>query len=202
MRLLLCAVGLVWLAGCSYMSDRTRDLADVGRISIGTSSLGVGIEGKLTGFLHPSLGVASSNMKVGWDTRSCTLFWTEKETYFPFSMPMEVAEELAGANPLRATFLVFYAREPTSPGKDCTSVSRLFFSPPPGSSRQNMGRSWHAIATTADFEAGFSAVLVSARVGVNLAELVDFMLGFALIDIAGDDVSAQPAGLEEEQTES
>ncbi len=66
------------LAGCSYLPDRLRDLADVGRVSVGPC-LGLGVDVKATGLLHPSIGLESSGIKVGWDTRDCLIFWKEKE---------------------------------------------------------------------------------------------------------------------------
>lgn len=42
------------------------------------------------------------------------------------------------------------------------------------------------------FEASVSALLVNARVGVNPVEIIDFILGFANIDIAGDDEEEIP----------
>jgi len=49
------------------------------------------------------------------------------------------------------------------------------------------------MATATDFEADASLLFVSARVGVNLAETVDFLLGFFTIDIAGDDAASRKA---------
>jgi len=45
------------------------------------------------------------------------------------------------------------------------------------------------------FEASISALVVNARVGINPVEILDFILGFTTVDIAGDDEQEIPFGL-------
>ncbi len=183
---------LIFLTGCRYVPDRMRDLADIGRVSVGPC-MGLGVEVKATGLLHPSLGTATRSARVGWDSRHCYLFWPEREAFFPMSIPRTAAREAAGLQPVSAAMPAFYSRRSTSPIHDCTSISRLFYSPPPGRHDDDLGILWRFVSTVTDIEAGAALGIVSARVGVNAAEVVDLVLGFAMIDIAGDDGATMAA---------
>lgn len=174
----------VLLTGCTYVPNRLRDFADMGRVSIGPC-LGLGVDVKASGLFHPSLGVTSSAIKVGWDTRDCFIFWREKEAYFPVSVVSQFVRELEALDALGAALPCFYARDAVTALKVCTSVSRLFYSPPPGN--RSSSRIWGFVATVTDFEVGVSALLLSARVGLNAAEVVDFLFGLWKLDPAGDD---------------
>jgi len=185
-------VSLVSLTGCRYVPDRLRDLADIGRVSAGPC-IGLGVEVKATGLLHPSLGIVTRSARVGWDSRHCYLFWPEREAFFPMSIPRTAAYEAATLHPVSAAMPAFYARRSRNPMQDCTSISRLFFSPPPGRRDDDLGVLWRVVSTVTDFEAGAALGIVSARVGVNAAEIVDFVLGFFMIDIAGDDGATMAA---------
>jgi len=177
---------LLLAVGCHYVPDRLRDAADMVRVSVGPC-LGLGVEAKATGLFHPSLGVATSSLKVGWDSRHCYLAWLEREAHFPMSIPRTAAAEAAWLNPLSAVLPAFYSRRAVNPLQDCTSISRLFYSPPPGRGEDDLGFAWRLASTVGDFEVGVSAIFVSARVGVNAPEVLDFLLGLFTLDLAGDD---------------
>jgi hypothetical protein len=184
--LLSCAV----FSGCTYSKNRANDFLDSMRLSVGVG-FGVGVQAKATGFFHPSFGLGGAAQKFGWDTRGPEVgTWHEVEGFFPVGtliMPMQPLPNSEHSEGLTLPWM--YQR--SSAGS--TKVgSYLFFSTPPSDERLKEGSTaWRWIALIFDFEAGFSAPIINARVGANPPELIDFLLGWTTLDIAGDDATVE-----------
>ena len=171
---------LVVGAGCrsvgNYMGNRAADLADVFTAEL-TFGPGVEAHAQVTGFLGTSLGYSDQKgLMLHGRHRGTGRRWSGgllvlggTETTAPQMRSLwgeQVHQERRG---LWAMFLPLAY----SPGEGI-SVAYL-----PGWPR------------TADVEFGASAG-VGFHVGLSPGELLDFLLGFSTLDVAGDDVTLHP----------
>ncbi len=189
-------LALVFALGCAA-PGRMADLRDSGMLSLG---LGVGLaaDAKLGFLTHPSVGTVTSSAMAGVDSRDVTGAFFQAGSSWPHSMFWASLEGGASADVLNSTgwraafeseeFSAAFAAigEPTSRERPKgvagaqldASIEDQTWLPIP------LDASFH---NSTDFQLGATFFLVSARVGINLLETVDFLLGFAGIDVAKDD---------------
>ncbi len=175
--LVICSLGC---AESRYLANRGKDLADIGKVSVGIPvyfhgwGVGPGIDVQATDFIHPSLGYRSFFLCFGHENRDISLLWADLSWYYPFSLE----ENRTGVTLHRNFDSIF----------DNTVSETSYYMTRKEYYRENIYEhvkvSW---VKRMGFEATVSALLVNARVGINPAEVLDFVLGFAGIDIAGDD---------------
>jgi hypothetical protein len=182
------------LSGCVYLADRVHDFQDAIRLSGGFRG-GLGIHAKATGLLHPSLGFVSNGTRIGWDDRRMGFAaWKENERFFPVSLFGVKNDPRRPQGGRRGMLPVFYVRRSDWMGGKkpenqyrIESYSYLLWSEPPAARFREMEPTWLGAATVGDFEVGVSAFIISARVGVNIFETIDLVLGVFTIDLAEDD---------------
>lgn len=176
-----CLASTLTLTGCA--TGRIADLRDCGRLSVGAGP-NFGIQARLGALTHVSLGMGAENRAhYGWESRYVYGRWLESDGFWP--MALILAGFLQESATLKGCAL------------DTTYVRWIeddwLINPPPYRvghllniwNRDNPQSSFIKHAT--DFECGVAPLLFSARVGINPLEIADFLLGFAGIDIAGDD---------------
>jgi hypothetical protein len=178
-RVAVCSVAVAVLCGCA---SRMADLRDCGRLSVGVG-LGLSADVKVGDLTHPSLGLMTVTHRVGLENREIVGYWKEGECAFPLiEVPNKLGEDCG--------FFTSYGRDLFAEGHDgardqCHVVG--FWLP---FERYKVGScelKQSAFNSTTDLQAGLTLGVVSARVGVNPLEIVDFLLGFVGLDIAGDD---------------
>jgi hypothetical protein len=202
------AILLLALAGCA--PGRMADLKDAGRLSLGLG-LGLSVDAKLGDLTHPSLGILSASAMFGSDSRKVEGLFYEARTSEPYATYWMKARGFPttdalnttgwrGAFEVHSVDIAIDAIADPSPdeppeelgveveGREVLagriSVGRWL--PIPLKSRGRTFPLW-TFNTATDFQAGATLLLVSARAGVNVLETFDFLLGFAGLDIAGDD---------------
>ena len=195
--LVLIAVLISLAPGCSaprsvgeYLGDRARDLTDCFRLSLG---YGWGLHVRLHPVILPPAGLgAAAGTKYGWDgpagagafrweEMSASLFlfpfaWIDMDTRSPDMAALKKALALRSPPPedARAVVQVMMHGFLIPRAVEQRGYRRII---PSGT--QAADRSWLGIDAT--------AIVPSARAGVNPAELIDFALGFLGLDILGDD---------------
>jgi hypothetical protein len=158
------------LPGCVWIGARGRDLGDIVRVE---GSVGVGLQANVTvgELLH--LGVGSSRRSsAGWAYGIPT---SERRVEDHFPLSLVESWDHAGLEALH----VLKIGAGTDPAVHrCPIIAPATFES--GRIRKPAMQFWN-------LEIGVMAVVVGAEVGVNPAELVDFVLGWFGIDIGGDD---------------
>lgn len=184
--------------GCA--PGRMADLKD--SISLGLGP-GVGIAADLKAgmFTHPSLGTVTASAMVGSDSRVVSGSYYQIGSNFPHSMFWAHKEgastgEMLNSTGWRAAFQVkdFNAAFVAigHPTANTTEVVSGMVKGVEVNEDLDEGR-WLPIppeitfSEATDFQFGGTLLLVTARAGFNPLEFVDFVLGFAGLDIAGDD---------------
>ncbi len=203
------ALVLLVLAGCA--PGRMADLKDSGRLSVGLG-LGLSADVKLGDLTHPSLGILSASAMYGVDTRHVEGLFYEARTSEPYATFWSMSRGFSTLDALNSTgwrgaFEVHSVDvaieaiadvDPQAPPEELgvevegegevlagrISIGRWL--PLPRQSRKREFPLW-TYNTATDFQAGATLLLVAARAGVNVLETLDFLLGFAGFDIAGDD---------------
>ncbi|HEY3227288.1 MAG TPA: hypothetical protein VGK61_09885 [Planctomycetota bacterium] len=161
------------LTGCGYLSQRARDLGDIFRVE---GSVGTGLQANVTAGELAHLGVGSSRRwSAGW-AYGITTKERRSEDHFPLSYAWAIIE------PETAALHVLKIGEGQGlPQHRCPVLGPAGFSS--GSFEKPPMQYW-------DLEVGVMVLAVGFEVGFNPAELLDFILGIAGIDIAGDDDAA------------
>ena len=182
------ALLLVGAAATGCATERIADLRDCGRLSVGVGP-GLCADVKIGDLTHPSLGLMSTTHRVGHENRDISGFWTECEAAFP----LVVIPNVMGPGP---HFFMSYGADLVAEGHDgaLEKFHRVGFWLPFERRKlddDELGMS--AFNTTTDLQAGITLGVVSARAGVNPLEILDFLLGFAGLDIARDDTKPEEA---------
>jgi len=154
-------------AGTGYLADRARDAGDV---FTATGGVGMGASVKCA-FLN--LGAISFADKAGLRAGE---FYTDPEDGTTFAGQSDLL--LMGET-------VFRTPETRRRGTDIHDIKFLGVSEVPTGGR-SMGQ-------MTQFEIA-GALGVGLRLGVNPGELVDFFLGWAYVDVFGDDMGEAPSG--------
>ena len=174
----LLALGMIALICQGCATGRIADLRDCGKLSVG-AGFGLGADVGVGALTHPSVGIVSMTKRVGLEDRFIYGQWTHAETYFPALL---VGVAIASSP---SDYAFSYGGEMSdlngAEGKVCTKEGRwLNFI-----GKTYPERSFFNKAT--DLEAGATLGVISARVGFNPLEFIDFLLGFVGLDVAGDD---------------
>lgn len=181
--LLATLVGAVLLlnVGCNVAPGRMKDLADCGKASVG---VGIGLEvyAKVGSLTHPSLGIGSGTFRIGHESRETTGAWSEASAVAPVTTLLGLG--FSGGNPSALNWSQLRGRISSDETDD-----NGFWLPLLMLLDDDNFEDYDPLAfgEITDFEVGGTLVFVSARVGVNPLEIVDFVLGFVGLDIAGDD---------------
>ena len=186
------AIGLCTLAGCTWADQRLTDLGDCFLYRWHQDALGLAIEAKL-GPLDAALGGWYAEWGVGKDT-----FWQRSGyvmTNSGYGVPITTLSPLVYGEPWsHALATSALGNHPAAPDT-YTDV-----------------RSWLALSDVFDLDDGSPFVLspaqkisdlfgievgvvpaiVGLRVGFNLAEFADLLLGCVGIDVFGDDGKPRP----------
>ena len=208
----LALLALVSSVGCA--PGRVADLKDSGRISFGLS-LGLTADAKIGDFTHPALGVVGSSAMLGFESRDIDGTWYEARVSDPFAIywyrregapwsqallssgwrgvwesldwldAIDELDEPIDRDALPETGTVYKGE--MLDGK----LSESRWLPLPGPS-DKVSPLWSFNSAT-DLQLGASVLLIGGRVGFNLLEFLDFLLGFGGLDIAGDDPAAEAA---------
>ena len=161
-------LGILLINGCAYMDKRMADFKDIGTLAIETRGVNAEIQ-----ILPLTLGAGYANGK-GYGLRSGTIGEYEYKEY---------GVAIIGRKIFKGT---------SERGeKDYDYMYANPFSSSPGIDENKNGPRVHPLGKTSpaywwNVEAAVH-LGVGIRAGVNLAELLDFFLGFAGIDILNDD---------------
>jgi len=200
-RLMMPAAALcLALAGCAqprnftgYLADRSRDLVETVRLSAGVG-LGLHARAAVTSYLFVGEGYAYTHM-FGWDGAAGVNQWQwnrlAASAGIPFVMDYDVDARALdpGADWSVFTRLHYGEKQPKEfAAKYVSLTSCVFLS---DSYLWTCNRRTLLPGTRqADFywvEADATALVLSARAGINLAELADFVGGLFCLDMLGDD---------------
>jgi hypothetical protein len=196
----------VLVLGCA--PGRMADFKDSGRLAIGFG-FGLSADAKLGDLTHPALGIVSSAAMVGFDTRDIEGQWYEARVSDPYATYWYRREQKSWGYSLNSSgwrgawesLDWFDALEELDEPIDQegmpetgTLVGGEILSQeitigrwlPVRVGADDTGPIW-TFRTATDVKLGVHALLLGARVGFNLLEFVDFLLGMAGYDIAGDD---------------
>ena len=187
--MLLAVSGMLACAsGCA--PGRLDDLADCGKLSVGFG-FGLEVHAKLGCLTHPSLGFgASGTYRAGHESREISGTWFEFRAVWPI---MSWLGLLWGEPDLGTCNLSFIASRGLTMDDVDSGLDEVGYLLPllvylGGGMDPELDLpdplSFHEAT---DLQLGGTLLLVSARVGVNPLEIVDLLLGFVGIDIAGDD---------------
>ena len=172
-------LGIAIVAGCA--TGRSADLRDCGKLSVGVG-LGLGADVEIGMLSHPALGLMSITRRVGFEDRTVAGVWTASESYSPaINIIMPIALDRSDY-PLSSTLNHSYMRGAKFKGQDRLGRVRGYWINTSGEDRERS-----AFNRASNIEVGASLLIVSARVGINPLEIVDYILGFVGIDIAKDD---------------
>ena len=178
--------------GCA--PGRLDDLADCGKASVG---IGMGLEAHARiGFLtHPSLGHGSFTSRVGHESRRWTGAWEEFHAVWPMTAMMS---QIAGLNlegcnlSLMTTYSPPFGEDVPLEEEEPHMGYLLPLLVYAGMHRDDEGSHPLAFKEATNLEVGGTLLLVSASVGLNPLEIVDFLAGFVGLDPAGDDFEPLP----------
>jgi len=165
--------GAIISSGCASQG-RWEDLQDCGLASVG---VGWGLSGnvKLGGIGHLSAGLPTRTVRVGHESRDTSGTWAEEE------VPAAGLQQRLGHSPyvsyVRANRSEANASVPLETGRWLNAAA------------PDVELGFHQLD---DIQIGLTLGVVSARLGINRLETLDFLLGFFGLDIAGDD--ARPVG--------
>lgn len=174
-RMLLFLALASMASGCA--TGRLHDLRDCGKLSFGYG-IGLCADIGIGALSHPSLGLAAETKRLGFESRHVSGSWSEGEMAFPMILLPALTAEAQTLYPL--PYNLSYSRRihPDSMGSSIDGWINIW-------NIQTPPEPFFARAT--DLEVGATLFVASVRVGVNPLEFIDFLLGFAGIDIAGDD---------------
>jgi hypothetical protein len=199
---------LVLLVSLGCAPGRFADFKDSTRLSMGVG-VGLSVDAKLAALTHPSLGFVASSAQWGLESRELEGPWYEARVSVPFSIywyrregqpwswalgstgwrgvwesldwldAIDELDEPIDQQPLPETG----TRPIDELLAERVSVSHWL----PMRLPDEKGASLWSFGNATDVHVGAHALLVNLRVGLNLLELCDFLLGFGGVDIAGDD---------------
>ena len=182
-------------SGCAaYWANRGKDFADIAKVGVGFGG-GLGVDAQATDFVHPSIGVAAVGFCVGHESRDVSGVWMDASVFFPVATIMGnlLGKELPEAGGGTSAHLCVHGER-----RMVIEVSRYMVWKDRYTLKEEENKpngkpvkvSW---VKRMGVEATVGVPFVMARAGANPAELLDFLLGFTTLDIAGDDDSGQEA---------
>jgi len=198
--------------GCA--TGRIADLRDVAKLSL-HAGLGFSVDARLGALSQPSIGLWSTSMGVGLESRDVGGIYFQKRVSFPYSVSYFRERKRGLLSSLNATgwhasFQVrgfqrafeeidrpLGTRPPREFGREIDGllyggqVREGAWLPIPDPSREDPVLT--SFVEWTRFEFGAQGGIFGGRVGFNPIEFADFLLGFGGLDIAGDDVARSDA---------
>lgn len=162
MRTLLLTIITSLLCSCSYLQDRSSDFGDM---------LNVGVEG---GTVAASVQLSNQVVGFGGPSTLAPGYGGMNGLFGKYYVPESNFWMIENSeDPSDPTVFPFFHRE--NPNEDSLAMNPEF--------KDTWVKYWHVEANL--------TFIGGARVGVNIAEILDFVLGFTMLDIADDDVSSE-----------
>ncbi len=200
MSKLALSLGAIALFALGCAPGRMADLQDSVSLSLG-AGVGIAADAKVGMITHPSLGSVTASAMLGSDSRDVAGSFYQVSSSFPHSMFWAHKEGLPSGQVMNSTGwrAAFEVKEFTAafvaighPTANTTDIVSGMVEGVEAEGTLDEGRwlplppemSFHEAT---DFQAGATLLLVSVRAGLNPLELLDFLLGFVGVDIAGDD---------------
>jgi hypothetical protein len=200
---------LVIVSLCACAPGRIADLQDSAKLSLG-GGIGLSADASLGFVSQPSIGLFSKGAMLGFEGRNAGGVTFQERVSFPYTFAVATRDGKSVLSALnytgfRSAFKVagvqrafeeidrpLDALPPRELGLEIEGVryggevrgGRWL--PIPGGVADDYSRPFSFRSLT-DFHAGAHFGIVGVRAGFNPLELVDFALGFAGLDIAGDD---------------
>jgi len=203
-RRMLELVLLVALAapGCGYLESRARDLADVVRVSVGCPAgftYGEGVRLPAPCFLAEARAMQvgwgvgfAKTLRIGIEHKGRGGIFEEYEYAFPVTTILWLSNY--DNNDYVFGYWSYYRATASVADPDYKHDALYFIGLVPNKEvapvTEYGSRLLFADMALEDYfwiEGGAAALVVSVRVGLNPAELLDFIAGFATLDIFGDD---------------
>jgi hypothetical protein len=196
---LACVLLLAASAGCA--TGRGADLQDTGRLSLGIG-IGIAADAKLGALTHPAIGTRTASAMFGFDSRFVDGAFYQVGAYEPVATfwAMRSGSSVGPAINMTGWRAAFEARAygdafstvgvPVAQERPDRLARAVVDEKLKGTFEE--GR-WLPLPpeltfrSSTDLQLGFTLLIVSGRVGFNVLELFDFLLGFGGLDIAGDD---------------
>lgn len=202
----LTALVALFALGCA--PGRIADLRDSGRASFGVG-LGLSADVKAGALTHPSLGLWSASAMIGFDTRKVDGVFFEGRTSEPYATiwtrnigtPWGQALNSTGWRAAFEAHQFQAALTETShvPQRERPEALIAIVEEKELDGTLDVGgwlpiprrtQTWESLfsfGNTTDLQAGAQLLFITARIGFNPLEFIDFLGGFAGADIAGDD---------------
>jgi hypothetical protein len=177
---------MAWMGtGCA--TGRWADLKDCGALSIGVGA-GLDVSAKVGCLFQPAVGVIGSRtVKVGHENRARSGVWEEKQFVWPVEWFRRATPQPSDEDAELLAIGASYTRSRCPALEDDPADDACFF-PVLADRRHRDPFSFHELT---DLQVGATLGIVSMRVGINPLEILDFLLGFVGLDIAGDDSQAR-----------
>ncbi len=218
----LIVLGMTGALCVSCASGRGADLRDVAKLSL-HGGLGFSVDARLGVLSQPSIGLWSTSMGVGLESRDVGGVYFQKRISFPYSVSYFRDQDRPLLSSLNSTgwLASFQVR---GFQRAFEEIDRPLSTRPP----REFGRTiddltyggevregaWIGVPDSARkdplagsfmewtrFELGGQGGIVGGRIGFNPLEFVDLLLGFAGLDIAGDDPQGSEGEARTEETE-
>jgi len=189
------AASLLSCSSCAYLQCRLDDLGDCFLYRWHESALGLAVEAKVS-VVEATLGGWYADYGWGKDT-----WWQvpgHVMTTHGYGVPITTVGPIAYGQPLlRALATSTDGNPPGAPGAYDDVRSWLFLSDvfDLDDERPFQLTAGQRISDAFGVELGVTPLLFSARIGFNVAEFADLLLGFCFIDIFGDDGWRRPPTL-------
>ena len=192
---LAAAVAVCSLGSCTYLQGRLDDLGDCFLYRWHESALGVAVEAKVS-ILAAGVGGWYSDYGWGKDT------WWQRPgnvmTTHGYGIPITTVGPIAYGQPLwRALATSTDGNPPAAPGAydDVRSWVLLADVFDLDDERRFQLTTGQHISDAFGIELGLAPVFWNARIGFNVAEFADLLLGFVLLDVFADDGWRRPPTL-------
>lgn len=158
------------VAGCAYLNDRVRDASDMVTAAVEAPTVNAAVQ---VGPLMAGLGAAGGG---GFGLRSggIGVYHTEETNFFTLGHRLFAPRDLDQYRDKGYEVECFWFPGLRSNSKGISE------------SRSEEGQWFNACQFEATFGLG-----VGVRAGVNVAEILDFILGWTTLDICGDDIAAE-----------
>jgi len=218
----LLVVGMLGSLFTGCATGRVADLRDVAKLSI-HGGLGFSVDARIGALTQPSFGLWSTSAGIGLESREVGGVYFQKRISFPYSVSYFRERNRPFASALNSTgWLASF--QVTGFSRAFEEIDRpLGTEPPREFGKELSGRkyggevregAWLGVPDSnrddpisasftewTRFEFGGQVGIVGGRAGFNPIELVDFLLGFVGVDIAGDDPGSGPERVESEGEE-
>lgn len=175
----LTVCGMTLAAGCA--PGRLDDMKDCGRISIGPG-VGLEVHAKVGSLTQPTVGLGGASLKIGHEDRNTESSWGEFVVAWPTIWMLEKPENTNDDEGLNVS-----GKRGPAFHRSTLANSEYYWIPLLSADDDYDPLAFSEIT---DLQVGATIICVSAHVGINPLEILDFALGFVGMDIADDDPKA------------